>query len=188
MENLQRSTTLIIHPAGDETTTFLKEIYSSIPDQKLVGGELNSEKLKKEMEAHSRIIMLGHGTSIGLLSNCTESGIPEQIVNIYHAEELSKNTENIYIWCNADRFVLEHDLNGLFSGMFVSDVFEAAYCGLGLVSQEIVDESNTRFCEIMGQFIHLDKFSILNELKVNYGELAKTNPVAAYNLDRLYAR
>jgi hypothetical protein len=25
-------------------------------------------------------------------------------------------------------------------------------------------------------------------LKVNYGELAKTNPVAAYNLDRLYAR
>jgi hypothetical protein len=72
--------------------------------------------------------------------------------------------------------------------MFVSDVFEAAYCGLGLVSQEIVDESNSRFSEIMGQFIHLDKFSILNELKVNYGELAKTNPVAAYNLDRLYAR
>ena len=188
MENLKRSTTLIIHPAGDETTTFLKEIYSSIPDQKLVGGELNSEKLKKEMESHSRIIMLGHGTSIGLLSICTHTGIPELIVNIYHAEELSKNTENIYIWCNADRFVLEHDLKGLYVGMFVSEIIEAAYCGLGLVSQEIVDESNSRFSEIMGQFIHLDKFSILNELKVNYGELAKTNPVAAYNLDRLYAR
>ena len=71
MENLKRSTTLIIHPAGDETTTFLEEIYSSIPDQKLIRDELNSEKLKKVMESHSRIIMLGHGTSIGLLSICT---------------------------------------------------------------------------------------------------------------------
>ena len=187
MENLQRFTTLIIHPE-DETTTFLNEIYTSIPDQKLIRDELNSEKLKKEMESHSRIIMLGHGTSIGLLSICTHTGISEQIVNIYHAEELSKNTENIYIWCNADRFVLEHDLKGFYSGMFISEVVEAAYCGLGLVSQELVDESNSRFCEIMGQFIHLDKFSILNKLKVNYGELAKTNPIAAYNLDRLYAR
>jgi len=187
MENLQLSTTLIIH-SEDESTKFLNEIYISIPNQKLIRDELNSEKLKKVMEAHSRIIMLGHGTSIGLLCVCPETGIPEQIVNIYHAEELSKNTENIYIWCNADRFVLEHDLKGLFSGMFVSEVIEAAYCGLGLVSQELVDESNSRFSEIMSQFIHLDKFSILNELKVNYGELAKTNPVAAYNLDRLYAR
>ena len=68
---------------------------------------------------------------------CAETGITEQIVNIYHAWKLSKNTENIYICCNSDRFVLEHDLQGLFSGMCISEVVEAAYCGLGLVSQEL---------------------------------------------------
>ena len=187
MNNLQLFTTLIIHPE-DQTTKFLDPIYTSIPNKKLIRNELNSERLNKEMELHSRIIMLGHGTSIGLLCPCPETGRLEQIVNIYHAWELSKQSENIYIWCNADRFVLEHDLSGLYSGMFISEVAEAAYCGLGLVSQEVVDESNTCFSKIMSQFIHLDKFSILNELKVKYGELAKTNPIAAYNVVRLFAR
>jgi hypothetical protein len=187
MDNLQLSTTLIIHPE-DQTTKFLDPIYTSIPNKKLIRDELNSERLNKEMETHSRIIMLGHGTAIGLLCPCNETGRLEQIVNIYHAWELSKHPENVYIWCNADRFVLEHDLSGLYSGMFISEVAEAAYCGLGLVSQAVVDESNIRFSEIMAEFIHLDKFSILHELKVSYGQLAKTNPIAAYNVVRLFAR
>jgi hypothetical protein len=187
MKNLQLSTTLIIHPE-DQTTKFLDPIYTSIPNKKLIRDELNSVRLNKEMEGHSRIIMLGHGSPLGLLCPSPKTGRLEQIVNIYHAEELSKHPENIYIWCYAERFVLEHDLSGLYSGMFISEVGEAAYCGLGVVSQDVVDESNTCFSLIMAHFIHLDKFSILKELKLRYGQLAKKNPVAAYNVEKLYAR
>lgn len=187
MDNLQRSTTLIIHPE-DNSTKFLDPIYTAIPNKKIIRDELNSEKLNKEMETHSRIMMLGHGTPLGLLCPCPKTGRLEQIVNVYHAWELTKHPENIYIWCYAERFVLEHNLSGLYSGMFISEVAEAAYCGLGIVSQAIVDESNKCFSEIMAEFIHLDKFSILKALKISYGQLAKTNPVAAYNVARLYAR
>ena len=101
--------------------------------------------------------------------------------------ELLKEKDNsIFIWCNADQFVEKHDLKGFYTGMFISEVGEAMYCGLPKTRQPEVDESNFSFVEIMGECIDNDSTTIHTIAKEKYGELVGTNPVAKYNHERLY--
>ena len=70
--------------------------------------------------------------------------------------------------------------------MFISEVGEATYCGLPGTKQEVVDESNYGFCNIIAKYINQETNIIHENVKKEYGLIAENNPVALYNNNRLY--
>lgn len=178
--------TLIIHP-NDPSTDFLEIVYNDIPNKTVIVGGKTKKELYKLMESHDRIMMMGHGTPNGLLSvgqfKNMDNGfiIDEKFVDI-----LNQKNYNVYIWCNADKFVERYKLKGLYSGMFISEVGEAMYCGLKSITQDVVDESNFAFCGILSEHINEKVDSIYDNLMKRYGSVAAKNNVALYNYNRLY--
>lgn len=179
--------TLIIHPS-DSSTDFLKPIYAKILDATIITsgnrGQVNEETMK-----HDRIIMMGHGSPWGLFSVGQFAGIEGKhngYVIDHDTVSLLRDKENIFIWCNADRFVNRHELNGFYSGMFISEVSEAYSCGLKGILQDVVDESNNTFAELLGGVINQPLYEAYQHTKYYYEQLAEVNAVAEYNSARLY--
>ena len=177
-------TNLVIHPT-DASTDFLSPIYANITDATIMNGGVSKDQVAKAINEHDRIIMLGHGSPYGLFSIGQFHGnngyvIDESMVPLLY------NKECISIWCNADQFMNRHQLYGFYSGMFISEVGEAMYCGLPGMEQETVTASNDYFAELLGEVIN-EPLSVIHEHVIdNYGLLTEDNPVALYNHNRLY--
>lgn len=174
-------TNLVIHP-DDRSTDFLKVIYSNLEDKTVVTGAASRKEIIELVENHDRVIMLGHGSPTGLF------GINfgrDYVIDSSHAKLLRAKDHNIYIWCNADRYVEYHNLKGMYSGMFISEVSEANFCGLRDVTQEQVTESNNYFANTLGSYINETIESAYVTTKNSYKELASNNSVAEYNYLRL---
>jgi hypothetical protein len=178
--------TLIIHPK-DDSTKFLNTVYRNIPDKTLITGGVSKSNIVQLIKEHDRVMMMGHGSPSGLFAMGQFITHAPYIVDQTIVPYLMTKKDNVFIWCNADRFVMNYGLEGFYSGMFISEVAEATYCGLPGTSQDIVDESNYGFCEIISKHINEDKFTIYENIKKEYGLLAENNPVAFYNNKRLYA-
>jgi hypothetical protein len=177
--------TLIIHPK-DKSTDFLKSIYSEVPDQTLITGGTTRSELHELIKSHDRIMMMGHGYPGGLFS---VGQFPAMGSIIGHNEvEYLQGKENIFIWCNADQFVKQYKLKGFSTGMFVSEVGEALWCGLPDTKQDEVDESNNTFAQFMSEGLNegLGARDLKETIKDRYGVLADVNKVAAYNNERIY--
>lgn len=177
--------TLVIHPE-DSSTYFLDQVYKDIEDLTLITGGVTKDEVRKLIEIHDRVMMMGHGSPGGLFAVgdfYTDNGY---IIDHTFVDLLSEKDNSVFIWCNADRFVETYDLKGFYTGMFISEVGEASYCGLPGTKQSVVDESNFTFVEIMGECINRDPSTIHMYAKHRYGELIKHNPVAKYNHERLY--
>ena len=177
--------TLVIHP-DDRSTDFLRPIYSNLPDTTVVTENMSQPALRAAIKEHDQIIMLGHGSPSGLF-NVSSIGHSFFTINGSHAE-LLRDKKNIFIWCNADQFVKHHNLPGLFTGMFISEVEEANYCRV-LTEQAHVDTSNNLFAELLGkQLVNYkdDYEAIYFAIEEEYGKLAEVNAVAKYNWDRWY--
>ncbi len=184
--------TLIIHPE-DSSTTFLDVVYKDIPNKTVVQGGIDKTELLKMMEEHDRIMMMGHGAPGGLFSvgKFKYSGFKNSPYIIdQHAVPILKEKEgNVFIWCNADRFVDYYGLKGFYSGMFISEVGEARYCGLPNTKQDEVDESNYGFVNIISKYINESTEIIHENVIKEYGLIARNgNQVAVYNNNRLYAK
>ena len=166
--------TLVIHP-DDPSTEFLKEIY--IGKGWTINNDLNGSKKKviEQIKEHDRIIMLGHGHPGGLFYTPINSTL------VY----LLKEKQCICIWCNADKFVEKYELNGFYTGMFISEVTEAAHFGI-TISQEGIDRSNRDFAFDMRLWIrHDDPKTICEGIKSTY---IGVYSVYQFNNDRLYYR
>jgi hypothetical protein len=177
--------TLIIHPK-DKSTDFLKSIYSEVPDQTLITGGTTRSELHELIKSHDRIMMMGHGYPGGLFS---VGQFPAMGSIIGHNEvEYLQGKENIFIWCNADQFVKQYKLKGFSTGMFVSEVGEALWCGLPDTKQDEVDESNDIFAQFMSEGLNegLGVRDLKETIRDRYGVLADVNKVAAYNNKRIY--
>ena len=177
--------TLIIHPK-DMSTSFLDIVYDPIPNKTLITGGVTKDEVRELIETHDRVMMMGHGSpgglfSIGNFKNCSGFIIDRTMI-----ESLSKKNNSVFIWCNADQFVNHYNLKGFYSGMFISEVGEAHYCGLPGTKQEVVDESNYGFCNILSNYINESEKTIFDKVKNEYGLIAENNPVALYNHNRLY--
>jgi hypothetical protein len=177
--------TLIIHPK-DKTTDFLKPIYAPIHNKNVITGGINKTKLKKLIEIHDRIIMLGHGTPWGLLSVGQFPKSGNYIIDYSIVELLSNMKDNIFIWCNADQFVIKNQLKGFYSGMFISELEEGFYYNFWDVEQKTIDDSNNRFAEIVSNYINESLDVLYENVIQEYGVLAETNLIAEFNLERLY--
>jgi hypothetical protein len=182
--------TLVIHPK-DKSTDFLKPIYAGLDEVTLVTGGLNQEDILQAIQTHDQVMMMGHGSPSGLFAvgqfpfARPYSGY---VIGADLVEALSQKDNNIFIWCNADQFVNRHELKGFYSGMFVSETGEAFYCGVKTFDQVSVTESNDTFARLLGECLQATRApeEIHSQIKEQYGSLAGTNLIAAYNHQRLY--
>ena len=177
--------TLVIHP-DDRSTDFLKPIYACIKRKTVIVKDTSRDKLLATVRSHDTIIMLGHGSSSGLFN---VSGIGKGVMAIGESlvEELS-GKQLIAIWCNADKFIERHGLSALYSGMFISEVSEARYCGVQ-GDQAMVNESNNVFAALLGNMlgkVPTDLNTVHSMVGESYEELGEVNAVAKYNSDRFY--
>ena len=176
---------LIIHPQ-DRSTDFLKVIYATIPNKTVISGGIDKNELLELIRNHDRIIMLGHGTSLGLLSVGQFPNSDPYIIDRSTVEFISHKTENIFIWCDADQFVQRHGLYGFYTGMFISEIIETFYCDLWDIDLELIEESNECFASIVSRNTNQPLDILYNNVLLKYGTLAKTNPIAQYNVARLF--
>jgi hypothetical protein len=100
--------TLIIHPQ-DSTTNFLKPIYALIQDETVITGGITKSELKKLIENHDRVIMLGHGSPFGLLSvgQFPKAGnyiVDYSMVDLLVIVKTSSDSEAIFASTEAKRF------------------------------------------------------------------------------------
>jgi hypothetical protein len=177
--------TLVIHPK-DSSTTFLEKTYKNIPNKTVVTGGLTKAEVMALIASHDRIMMMGHGSPAGLFSVGQFYPVRGYIIDEEVVSLLRTKKDSVFIWCFASDFVKEHGLTGFSSGMFISEVAEAAICGVGPVTQDMVDQSNYLFVEEVGRHVHKDSLYLHHMVK--YGEyrgMANVNPVAKYNHTRL---
>ena len=176
--------TLVIHPE-DHSTEFLTAIYTNLNNKTVIKGGVSKSELREMIEEHYRIIMLGHGSPYGLLSKGHFPDAGLYIVDISMAPALMKKSNCMYIWCYADQFVQRHGLSGLCTGMFISELGEAAYWEFEGINQGLIDESNGRFASIVSKYINEPIEFLYNKLLIDYEILAKINPIARFNLQRI---
>ncbi len=170
---------LIIHPE-DESTDFLKDIYSGLPDTTIITGGLKKDEVHQLIREHDRIFMLGHGFPDGLFSVGQFPGAGSLIID-RNTAPLLQDKENICIWCYADEFVNRYQLNGFYTGMFISEVGEAGYYGIPTNQQEI-NYSNKLFAAIVKK--NLDNEEMLKKVKSEYYHSG--SKVILFNRRRLY--
>jgi hypothetical protein len=177
--------TLIIHPK-DLTTDFLKPIYASISNKTVIRGGINKDKLRQLIKKHDRVIMLGHGTPIGLLSVGQFPNSGAYIIDYSYSDLLSEKSENIFIWCHADQFVKRNRLEGFYSGMFISEFGEAFSWGFYVSDSKLIEESNGLFASTVSKYINEPLNILYKKVILDYYALSKSNPIAMFNLERLY--
>lgn len=135
--------TLVLHK-DDRSTDFLKVIYEGY-GYPVMTGDYTERQLVDAIKAHSRIFGLGHGSPSGLFAN-------RFMIDDRFGSLLAEKKDGLYIWCNADAYAARNKLNGLVSGMFISEVGEAAMFGIQ-ATQEEVDASNYAFSRAVRQYL-----------------------------------
>lgn len=177
--------TLIIHP-DDRSTDFLRSIYLCLHNKTVITKNITREKLHKLIQSHDQIMMMGHGSPGGLF-NKARVGDGLYTIGMEEVPYL-RGKKLVAVWCNADQFIEHHHLNALYTGMFVSEVSEALMFDI-IVDQKTVNESNDAFARLLGKQLRLapeDQSAAYKVVLEHYGQLAKTNPVARYNVSRWY--
>ncbi len=99
--------------------------------------------------------MLGHGSTDGLFG-----GNPVGTWYIVGSSlaPILRTKDTVCIWCNANVFVEKHKLTGFYTGMMISEVGEAEYCGV-TATQEEIDYSNKLFSRSVREAIHCLSFT-----------------------------
>ena len=176
--------TLVIHPK-DRSTDFLKPIYESIEgDVHVITSLYYKDTVRALIDQSDRIIMLGHGSPAGLFAvgqfeDCSNGMIIDETM----VASLGNKPNNMFIWCNADKFVNRFHLKGFYSGMFISEYGEATYCNTPANPGD-VEKSNDLFSAIVGRNIMLEAKELCDKAKLEY--YLSDNKVAEYNNQRLY--
>ena len=178
--------TLVIH-AEDSSTDFLCPIYQTIEDKTVLRKGITKKDVAEQIKIHERVLMLGHGSPDGLFSVGQFETNNSLIIDSSLITLLAEKEENIYIWCHANKFVERYNLNGFYTGMFVSEILEALYCDLPLVEQKVVDESNDAFSSIVSKYVNETKSVLYKKVLEEYQIIANRNKVAAYNIERLFS-
>jgi hypothetical protein len=177
--------TLIIHPK-DNTTKFLTGIYATLSNKTVITGGITQSELKKHIDSHDRVIMLGHGSPMGLLSVNQFPDCDSYIIDDSMVELLKNKINNVFIWCEADQFVNQHSLQGFYTGMFISEESEAWFYDFWNIDQDCIYESNHGFSDVVSRHINKRPNVLYKNVTAEYGVLAKKNSIAQFNLKRLY--
>lgn len=180
IEDYTKSDTLVFHLA-DPSTVMLKQIYKGKGFDVVTQGFVAKEDVHKLMEAHDRIICLGHGTSYGLIGG-----------NIGPEEGPYFKDKNLFIiWCNADSYFKKNcpEARGKFiTGNMPSESWECKSAGCGNISKELMLENITywsKLCaEASEQALSGDVEGAVDYIRKNYLEQYGNHPVTIYNAER----
>ncbi len=204
LQNSKNLKTLIVHPK-DSSTTFLEDIYKydlanpnldytlctkwgyeikkypESPMMRKLNIESKNKDVVEEFEenffASERFIFLGHGTPKGLISYEFIFSDPKYIKKL-------KESICIFIWCNADMYVDSiGGINGWYSGMFISEVGEAAYYDI-VTGQRAIDISNYTFSKYFRE-VYNKSGDNLEWLKTTYAKECGCE-MSKFNAERLY--
>lgn len=174
--------TLVIHPK-DRTTDFLSDTYAGRGWTVITDPQVSKAELKRQIKAHDRIILMGHGSDWGLLCmNPKGNGIRIMIGSdwVYAL----RNKDVTCIWCNADKFVNKYKLKGFYTGMIVSEMEEAIMYSLPFYDNTI-NESNTLFAGALKSALYqTDPSMMLDIMKSMYYD--DENPIVFFNSQNLY--
>jgi hypothetical protein len=177
---------LVIHP-DDRSTDFLKPIYGKLPNITVITGGISYMDIRQLIKEHDIVIAMGHGSLYGLFSMGKFPNSGGYIIDNMMIDLLSEKNNNVYIWCNADMFVDRYKLNGIYSGMFISEVNESIYCGIPS-TQEQINESNNIFAKVLGEQLLIESSleRVYDNTSQAYRLLSESNQVAKYNQQRFY--
>lgn len=183
---------IVIHP-NDNSTRFLKRLYSGYGEQTLLTEENNNKVIKEALmnENDSRILMmLGHGCPQGLFAprkdKNYQNGIDQfgrLIINASHVQMLRKKL-CIGIWCYAVDFARKYNLHGLFSGMIISELEEAQDCGMYEFTKEEIQMYNQDFAEALYDCINKYPLNEVPQAMENY--VSNPNRLELFNYSNLY--
>jgi hypothetical protein len=183
---------IVIHP-NDDSTRFLKRLYSGYGEQTLLTEENNNKVIKEALmnESDRRILMmLGHGCPQGLFAprkdKNYQNGIDQfgrLIINASHVQILRKKL-CIGIWCYAVDFARKYNLHGLFSGMIISEVEEAQDCGMYEFTKEEMQMYNQDFAEALYDCINKYPLNEVPQAMENY--VSNPNRLELFNYSNLY--
>ena len=172
--------TLVIHPY-DRTTRMLASCYEGKDWTVIADASTSKKEIKQAIIDHDRVIMLGHGTSSGLMGKLGAYNY-RFIIDSSYLYLLREKKSLIAVWCNADEFFNKYDLKGFYTGMIISEYDEAEYCNLYPIQRDI-DESNNLFGEALTKSIDSD--DMLDDMVKHY---VGDTPTINFNKVRLYKR
>lgn len=172
IEAESKTSTLVIH-LDDRTTDFLKAIYEGM-GYPAINDRIPQQELLDQIEAYSRIYMLGHGCSAGLFG-------AGYVIGDEFGPALQAKKDGLYIWCHAEVYARKNKLSGLVSGMFISEVGEAAANGIK-ATQEEVNASNAAFAVAVRNY--LDNGESPHSVKQCYN--SATCKITQFNNARLF--
>lgn len=130
---------IVVHPK-DPSTAMLQSIYEELPDVKLFDSYRQRDEILSAIAAAPKdepIFLLGHGCPSGLLD--MRYGL---VIEDEDAPLLKNRPNLICIWCYASSYGYKHDLDGFFSGMFISEPLEAYMCEVKATDKEIEMEAS----------------------------------------------
>lgn len=136
---------IVIHP-HDISTRFLHLMYEDIDGVRFFDSISQNGQILEAIKAASReefILLLGHGTPYGLLGG---------FIGDEDADLLKDRPNLIGIWCYASTFARRHSLKGFFTGMFISEWYEAADYDVDADPDEI-NELNWEFAGMFGDLL-----------------------------------
>ena len=107
------------------------------------------------------------------------------VIDDSNAEQL-KGKKITAIWCNADQYMEWNELDGFYTGMFISEEGEARMIGTADTEKWQVEESNYAFVDVVRRHIGQDSETLHKAVIAHYGLMSKRNAVAKYNLKRMY--
>lgn len=156
---------LIIHPQ-DHTTDFLAALYEGWSDITVYNEKLTSKgvnHLFHHCSPTTQILLLGHGSDKGLYyrEDSSIEGFDNVIVGHPHRHWLQNRHNIVGIFCNADLFAKAEGLHGLFTGMIVSELYEAEQYGIHTTEDELYCE-NVKFIARLRQLF--DDGCLLHEI------------------------
>lgn len=167
----------------------LSVLYEGL-DVRLLDQSDSNKRIKEALNRVScreRILLLGHGADKGLFSREDDSRelFGRLIVNHSHAFYLRRHQGNIVaVWCHADLFARVEGLHGLFSGMIITELEEAALYGIRTTRAEL-DRENVKLFRRFRAL--LDEEVPLWEIPGRIKDLDDTrSPLTEYNYSHFY--
>lgn len=171
---------IVVHPT-DPSTRMLGSIYDGLPDVKLFDSYLQREEILSAIAAAPKdepILLLGHGCPSGLLD--MRYGL---VINDGDAELLEGRPNLVCIWCYASTYGQIHNLQGFFSGMFISEPPEALMCGVEATDSDI-DWHASDFAQRFGDMLR-EGHSIREAADELMNPVWIVNELTEYNYSRL---
>lgn len=143
---------LVIHPT-DPTTAFLSMLYKGT-NATVLDQSSNKKEIDHALHHQSqqeRIMLLGHGSNRGLFSRKVDHGSEFDRIIVGHPQAYYLRNHGcnlIGIWCHADKFARKEGLHGLFTGMIISDKWEAQEYGIITLQHHIEEANEIMFAQL----------------------------------------